>query len=328
MMPSRIDNNPADNPTEVLRALAETTRQRLLQLLAREELNVSEIVEILGQPQSTVSRHLQVLRKSALIEARRDRTETRYRMAAPSANTDHLSNLLLGWVRRSSLSSSLETRLHQVQEKRKNANGNFFDRLGGQWDHLRASAFGDVFTTEAFLALLPSDWIVADLGTGTGYLLPFLAGTFRNVYAIDPSPAMLRCAKLRARGQRLRNVVFRRGSLARLPLEDRSCHLAIACLVLHHVEDPSAALHEMRRILRPGGKFLLVEQQAHQFVEFHRAMQDRWTGFEPAELEKTAKRNGFENIQSRILTTTQTRKGMPETPRLFVMTGEAISKRR
>src|SRR6185503_14640817 len=102
--------------------------------------------------------------------------------------------------------------------------------------------------------LLPRPWTVADIGTGTGWLLPVLAGHFRRVLSVDPAPAMLACARQRVLERGATNVEFQHGDLGRLPIGDAACDLAIACLVLHHVEVPAAALAELYRVVRPGGR--------------------------------------------------------------------------
>jgi ArsR family transcriptional regulator len=318
-MPSALANALAG---QLFQALGDSTRQRLLQLLTREELSVSELVAILRLPQSTVSRHLRVLHAAGLALDRRDGTTVLYRPSEPQGGDEALQALLLNWIRSCPLSKRLEARLAVVLRKRRDQSVGFFDRMGSRWDTLRSDAFGEAFALEAFLALLPRHWTVADVGTGTGFLLPALAEHFQQVIAVDPAPAMLECARQRLAGQQPGNVGFHVGNLERLPLEAQTCDLAIACLVLHHVTKPPAALTEMHRILRHGGRLLVIEQEGHEYRGFHEAMQDHWWGFEPAALCEQVAAAGFDEIRHHALQTAKQGSGVVEVPSLFVLTGQ------
>jgi ArsR family transcriptional regulator len=302
--------------------LADPTRQKLLQLLLAEELNVSELVEILGQPQSTISRQLKILRSAGLAHDRREGTTALYSATEVPPDGADLKALLLGWLRQQPLPKAVRDRLRRVLERREDAAVGFFERIGNRWDDLRAEAFGEVFATEAFLGLLPREWTVADIGTGTGYLLPALAEHFRQVVAVDPAAAMLECARRRVTGGEYGQVTFHQGDLGHLPIGDQGCDLAIACLVLHHVEEPVEALAEMVRVLRPGGRILVVEQESHENQAFYERMQDRWWGFEAAGLARRLEEAGFQCVRHHRLATVRAKSGSAEAPGLFVVTGE------
>lgn len=202
--------------------------------------------------------------------------------------------------------------------RRRQMSEGFFRKLGRHWDTLREESFGVSFHLEGFLALLPAEWVVADVGTGTGYLLPPLANHFRQVIGVDPVPNMLEGARQRVELAGLDNVDLRGGHLSELPIEDESVDLAVAVLVLHHVPAPAQALKELRRILRKGGAILIVEQVAHESEVFRERMQDRWLGFEPAELSERLEGIGFQRVRSNALTTVERPADAPE---LFVVTG-------
>lgn len=307
---------------EVLRALADSTRQKLLRLLLSEELNVTELVTTLRLPQSTISRHLSVLRAAGLVHDRRDGTTALYSTTRTPANGDDLQPLLLEWLRQRPLPKVYQDRLRRVLRKRQDEAIGFFERLGNRWDELREEAFGEAFATEAFLALLPRRWTVVDIGSGTGYLLPTLAEHFRRVIAVDPAPAMLECARRRVAEHGARNVAFHQGDLGQLPIRDRACELAIACLVLHHIPEPAEALDEMYRVLRPDGQVLIVEQQIHENRAFYEMMQDHWWGFDPLDLTRSTAAAGFRCVRHHALTAVKDKPGSVESPGLFVVTGE------
>jgi ArsR family transcriptional regulator len=317
---TQVGGKPSAADTEmVLRALADPTRQRIVQLLATEELNVSELVEILRQPQSTISRQLKALRAAGLILDRRDGVTTFCRTRLRESAPRELASVLIGWFQEHPLPKALGQRLARVLRERRDGAGTIFERLGKRWDDLRAAAFGELFATQAFMALLPREWVVADIGAGTGYLLPVLADTFKQVIAVEPAAAMLECAKKRVVDHGANNVSFQQGDLSRLPIPDGACDLAIAFLVLHHVAQPPKALAEIHRVLRPGGHVLIVEQYAHENQRFYEAMQDIWWGFEPGELAELIKSAGFTAASHRPLAVDRVPSKDVDTPALFVL---------
>ncbi len=305
----------------VFRAVADKTRQQLLMLLLREELKVAELVEILGQPQSTISRHLQVLRDAGLVRDRRQGTSVCYSASSTSAAAEgDAAALVIDWCAKRPLPGVLRDRLEDAIRHRRDETRAFFQRLGHRWDGLRQAAFGETFAFEAFLALLPPDWTVADVGAGTGFLLPALARHFRRVFAIEPAPAMLECARQRMAKPGRAELVFLQEELAALSLPDRCCDLAVACLVLHHVTDPQAATAETLRILKPGGWLLLIEQAAHELTEFRELMQDRLWGFDPAVLCRQVTACGFEDARHTPLREPRGPGTSLDAPGLFVVT--------
>ncbi len=307
-------------PETMFKALADSTRWRTLGVLQRHELSVSELVDVLDQPQSTVSRHLRVLREAGLIRDRRMGSTRMYSVptSVDGQNESNLRSRLMAWSGEQTLPNALHHRIDVVMERRRDMSRRFFDRVGTEWDTLREESFGGRFHLEALVALLPRDWTVADIGTGTGYLLPTLAGHFRNVLAVEPSERMLETARNRLTYERLDNVSLHSGDLTHLPLDNLSADVAIAMLVLHHVPAPRAALGELYRILKPGGSVLLVEQAVHDHEAFHHRMQDRWWGFDAEELVLWLGEEGFADVAAHRLSSVE--QG-DDAPALFVVTG-------
>ena len=307
----------------IFRALADETRRRTLTVLRQHELSVSELVAVLDQPQSTVSRHLRVLRDASLIRDRRNGKAVLYSVAVSgsrSHDTDP-SGGVLDWLGQQALPRSIKGRLDTVLRKRKEMSRQFFDSLGHQWDTLREDSFGSRFELEAFMGLLPDNWTVADIGTGTGYMLPLLAGHFRRVIGVEPASRMIEAASERVEQEELKNVELRTGELEELPISKGSVDLALAVLVLHHVASPASAVSELRRISRPGGAVLLVEQFAHQSESFRTRMQDRLWGFDPSELVAWLVDAGFTDCRSVKLGTAELADDAPE---LFAVTARSI----
>lgn len=312
---------------EVLRALADSVRQKTMQVLIMEELSVSELVDVVQLPQSTVSRQLKVLREAGLIRDRRLGKTTLYRASEIGKEAEGVDRLLMDWLRRQPVSATIRKRLERRLRSRDRGGVGFFERLGKRWDELRISAFGEAFAFEAVMALLPSDWTVADIGCGTGFLLPALADHFHHVIAVEPAHAMLECARQRVVEHGATNVTYHHGELGVVPIEDSTCDLAIACLVLHHVPEPAAALAEMHRITRPGGRVLILEQDTHENQAFYETMQDHWWGFEAKELIARMQAAGFERIRRHELQSAGGRSSSMEAPDLYVLAGERPAAR-
>ncbi len=307
----------------VFKAMADNTRRRILQIVARQELSVSELVDCLSQPQSTVSRHLKVLRDAGLIQDRREGT-TVLCAAAASTNGDAqpLQDHMIEWIAQDELPKSVRQRLARVLTARQNQSHSFFSSVGHRWDQMRRDAFGDAFHLEGLSSLLPNDWVVAEVGVGTGMMLPVLANTFHEVIAVDPVPEMLDVARARCEVRKIKNVLFRQGDLGRLPIKDERVDLACAILVLHHVPAPAEALAEMGRILKPGGRLLIIEQRAHQLAEFHERMQDRWWGFESVSLARDVAAAGFDQVCHHNLASDPPPTRTIDAPELFVITAQ------
>lgn len=285
----------------LFKAIGDPVRLRLLHLLCAEELTVGELVRIIELPQSTVSRHLKTLHERRLIADRPVGAATYYRAAieADSRNGDTaLRDSLAGVLRASTLPPADRKRLDKVMALRERESGDFFDKLGLRWDALREDCFGPTFHLEAFLHLLPRDWTVADLGTGTGYLLPVLGGHFRRVIGVDMSQPMLELARHRLAESGIKNVSLRRGTLEELPIEDGAVDLAVALLMLHHLPAIEPALREIRRVLRPGGRLLIAELHPYENERFRTAMGDRRAGVNQKALVNWLSEAGFNAVES------------------------------
>lgn len=263
--------------------LADPTRLRLLHLLERQELGVVELCQVLRLPQSTASRHLKVLSDQGWVTSRRQATANLYRMAEgldPAAR--RLWRIARaeseGWAAARQDRLRLERRLRE----RRGAAQSFFAGAAGEWDRMRSELYGAAFGRAALLSLLPADWVVADLGCGTGSLAAELAPHVGRVIGVDQSAAMLRAARLRT--AELGNVELRRGALESVPLQGGSCDAALLVLVLAYVPEPTAVLAEAARILRPGGRLAVVDLARHDDESFRSRMGQASAGFEPDRL--------------------------------------------
>ncbi len=303
--------------TDRLALLSEMTRLRLLRLLETEELGVGELASILQLPQSTVSRHLKSLLEGGWIVRRSEGTASMYRLVNESLSEEarelwQLARRQLGeppQVRQD------EHRLKQILAKRETDTIAYFGRVGGEWDAIRGELFGSSFVDEALLALLPPQWTVADLGCGTGDIAVRLATLVETVHLVDMSKAMLAAARKRLAQHK--NVHFHHSDLTGLPLDDSSVDAAIISLVLHHVNHPATAIREAARILKPGGRLLVIDMLEHDREQYRQTMGHKWLGFKPAEMSEWFTSAGLGHLRTVHLPSDPQAKG----PDLFVMAG-------
>ncbi len=298
LSPRRPATEPAAGPqvsTHLARldSLADPARLRLLALLDGEELGVGELAEIVQLPQSSVSRHLKVLLDQGWIVSRSERTANFYSMAndelpAPArALWAVTQGELEGWPALEHDRLRLDRRLAERAE----GGRGFFAGVAEEWQTLRGELYGGLFSEAAITALLPRTWVVADLACGAGDLTLRLAPRVARVLAVDASPEMLAAAGRRTRA--FANVELHRADLAALPLADASCDAALLLLALTHVAAPAAAVAEMSRILKPGGRAVIVDLLRHDRDDFRRKMGQLRNGFGADELTRLLASAGF-----------------------------------
>ena len=150
---------------------------------------------------------------------------------------------------------------------------------------------GDRFGTDALLALLPSHWTVADFGCGTGQLAAELAPCVRQVVGIDNSKAMLKAA--RSHTKAFGNITLKQADLADVPLADKGCDAVLCVLVLTYLDQPGPVIQEMARVLKPGGKAVVIDLMLHDREDFRRSLGQRSMGFTPESLSELLHVNGL-----------------------------------
>ncbi len=304
-----------------METLADPTRLRLLRILERHELGVVELCDVLQLPQSTVSRHLKLLLDGRWLTSRKHGTTHLYRMT-PAPELDPPTRKLWqlareqtdAWATVQQDALRLARRLRERQRGRGRDSRDFFAGTAGRWDRLRRELYGQRFTTDAMLALLPSDYVVADLGCGTGHFAAELAPRVSKVIGVDNSTAMLKAA--RKRTSDLPNVELHRADLESLPLAPATCDAAMLILVLTYAADPALVLAEAARILKPGGKLVVVDLLRHDRDDFRRQMGQVHPGFAPADLSQMLTSSGFASPTVRALAPEPDVKG----PLLFLAT--------
>lgn len=301
-----------------LSALGDETRTRLLALLERGEFNVSELCQALQLPQPTVSRHLRTLADDGWLVVRSEGRQRHYRLAE---GLDEIHQDLWGVVRSSLRDFPVYARdaerARHVLAERKRRSAEFFAASAERWTELREDLFGARAEFSPLLGLLGSDWTVGDLGAGTGGLAEMMAPFVGRVIGVDRSRPMLDAAA--GRLEMLDNVELRVGELESLPLEDHELDLAVLSLVLHYVVEPSRVLEEAHRVLRAGGRLLVVDMQAHDRGPLYaHEMGHVWPGFEAGQLREWLTEAGFVRPVVRPLPPDPEARG----PRLFIATAE------
>jgi ArsR family transcriptional regulator len=212
-----------------------------------------------------------------------------------------------------------ERRLRAALALRRTKSQEFFSSASGQWDRLRDEMFGDRFHLAALAAFADPGWTVGDLGCGTGQVTAALAPFVARVVGVDGSAAMLQSAKRRLAG--FHNVDLRRGDLEALPVDDGRLDAATLMLVLHHVPEPGRALGEVHRVLKPGGRVLIVDMLPHDREHYRQQMGHVWLGFSEDHLRRMLEESGFGHVRLAPLAPDGRAKG----PGLFV--GTAVKPR-
>jgi ubiquinone/menaquinone biosynthesis C-methylase UbiE len=300
-----------------LASLADTTRSRILLLLDRHELSVSEICGVVQLPQSTVSRHLKALSDTGWVTSRAEGTSNVYTITRdmdPPAR--RLWLLVREHVGVTAAATQDQRRLQTALAERRTKSQEFFSSSGAQWDRLRDDLFSDRFHLAALAGLADADWIVGDLGCGTGQVTAALAPFVARVVAVDGSAAMVQAARKRLHA--LDNVDLRRGDLETLPLDDGRLDAALMMLVLHHAPEPSRALAEASRVLKPGGRALIVDMLPHDREHYRNQMGHVWLGFSETQIERLLAEAGF--VQMRVVALAPDAKA--KGPALFVATAQ------
>jgi len=273
------------------KALADPTRLRILSLTLSRELNVQELMEVLSMGQSRVSRHLRILTDGGLLACRREGLWAFYQAPADGAGRRFLDTVAPLLASEPLLDRDRE-RAAVLAAAGRGRSRKFFDALAPEWDRSKAELLGGSELEKEVLARLPDCAVAADLGCGTGSLLPGLAAKAAAVIGVDSSPRMLELAR-RACAASGAKVQLRLGELEHLPLREEEADAAVLNLVLHHLRLPVEGLREARRVLRPGGVLVLADLDRHQDPELAERFGDRWPGFAAGELEGWLAEAGF-----------------------------------
>lgn len=271
----------------LFRVLGDPARLRLLRALSIDRFNVTELTGILGLAQSGVSRHLGLLKDAGLVHEDRDGIFVYYRLARPANTASPLWKLLDEEFPRVATTEEMRADDARIQEVRRLRRENFDQHGGADTRDDRQLVPGRSWAAwSRALALLLPPLDVVDIGCGEGYLTLEAARWARKVVGVDRSAAVLTRARQLAERRRVTNVVWKRGEIERVPAADHSFDVALLSQTLHHAADPGRAIHEAARLLRPGGRVLILDLRTHDEAWVKHKLGDRWQGFDDATLSR------------------------------------------
>lgn len=285
----------------LMRLLGDEARLRLLRILSKEALNVTELTAVMGLAQSGVSRHLGLLKDARLVAEDRTGTYTWYRLHPDVVAAHGVFATVWPWLAATFEAATPATKADdsRLEEIRRVRRENFAQHAAGQERSQLVPGRSWAAWSRALGLLLPNV-DVADLGCGEGYLTLEAASWANKVYAVDRSADVLARAKAMAARRKIRNVVWKRGELEKLPLPDAGVDIAIASQALHHAADPSRALQEAYRVLRPGGRLLVLDLRQHDETWVQERLGDQWLGFSIETLDSLISTAGFSDVTVRL----------------------------
>ena len=287
-----------------LRLLSDPSRVRVMLLLAEEELSVAELQEILAASQSTISTHLSQLKQADLAEDRRTGKSVLYRLKPQRGTLAPMQAQLLDLLRHglADIEQAAGDRdaLALVLRKRKDKMRAYFDELAGRFGKSYIPGRSWQGLAETLLHLMPP-MVIADLGAGEGTFSQLLARRAERVIAVDNSKKMVQYGSKLARDHDLGNLDYRLGELESPPIDDASVDLAFFSQSLHHAQHPERAVAEAHRILKPGGRIVVLDLLRHHFEEARELYADVWLGFSEVEVRQFLESAKFSAVQTSLV---------------------------
>jgi ubiquinone/menaquinone biosynthesis C-methylase UbiE len=289
--------------TAMLKAAGEATRLRILALLAEAELTVSDLTEILRQSQPRLSRHLRLLAEAGLVERFREGSWAFFRLGERSGSAD-LARALIGRLKGDDPTVARDReRLAAVRAARASAAQNYFRRYAAEWDRIRQLHVADAAVEDAIRAALTDKPMRAllDLGTGTGRMLELFAPDIERGLGLDLSLDMLALARARLDRAGLKHCSVRRADIYDLALPRDSFDVVIIHQVLHFLDDSARAIAEAARVLRPGGRMLVVDFAPHDLEFLREEHAHRRLGFAAETVTQWLEAAGLDVVRQQTL---------------------------
>lgn len=279
-----------------LRAVGERTRLRILFLLTSGELTVKELTQILNQSQPRVSRHVKLMAEAGIIERYREGAWVFLRLGDAGAPGE-IAKIVARMVPADDevVQSDLQ-RLERIREIRTRRALRYFDQNAERWDKIRSLHVAEIEVENAMKRLVGRSQIehYLDIGTGTGRVLELFAPYAERAIGLDASHEMLAIARQRMEEAGLRHAQVRHGDLYQLPLQARTVDLITIHQVLHFLDDPGAALTEAARVLRPGGRLLIVDFAPHEQEFLREDQEHRYLGIKHEQIRRWSAGAGLE----------------------------------
>ncbi|MEI7790561.1 MAG: metalloregulator ArsR/SmtB family transcription factor [Alphaproteobacteria bacterium] len=318
-----------DRLVSMLRAAGDPTRLRLLLLLRQAELTVSELIEIVGQSQPRVSRHLKLLSEAGLVERFKEGSWVFCRAADRGTGAE--LGAAIAVLADPSLHEADKARLAHVRAARANAAASYFKSNAAEWERIRALHAPEKDVEAAIARHLTAAQIenFLDAGTGTGRMLELIAPNARRAVGIDVSPDMLAIARDRLLRADIHNAQVRLGDTYRLPFPNGTVGAGFDVVlfhqVLHYLDDPGTAVAEAARVMAPGGRLLIADFAPHREEFLREEFAHRRLGFSDREVESWLAGAGLANAGSETIAPTG--EGEKLTVKLWLATAKAKSKK-
>jgi demethylmenaquinone methyltransferase/2-methoxy-6-polyprenyl-1,4-benzoquinol methylase/ArsR family transcriptional regulator len=313
----------------MLRAAGDPTRLRLLLLLRQAELTVSELIEIVGQSQPRVSRHLKLLGEAGLVERFKEGSWVFCRAADRGVGAE-LGAAIAALADPASQESD-RARLAYVRQARAAAAAAYFKSNAAEWERIRALHAPEHEVEDAIARHLTSRTIenFLDAGTGTGRMLELIAPHAKRAVGIDVSPDMLAIARDRLLSANIQNAQVRLADTYRLPFPNGSVGAGFDVVlfhqVLHYLDDPGTAVAEAARVMTQGGRLLIADFAPHQEEFLRDEFAHRRLGFSDREVEGWFAAAGLANAGSETIAPQG--EGEKLTVKLWLATQKAKSKK-
>ena len=287
---------------KTLRIIADPTRIRILSLLRQEDLSVVELQEILAMGQSRISSQLSQLKQVGLVADRRSGKNIIYTFQKPDVEIGAARLLAAIELAAEDLEETRDdtAALKLALQKRKDKARAYFDQLAGKFGRTYCPGRSWKVLGETLLKLLPP-MVIADLGAGEGTFSQLLAQRAEKVIAVDNSEKMVEYGSKIARENGYENLEYRFGDIENPPIDDESVDLAFFSQALHHAEKPKAAIENAYRILRPGGRIVVLDLLKHSFEDAREMYADVWLGFSELEISKFLEGAGFEEVEMAVV---------------------------
>jgi ArsR family transcriptional regulator len=283
--------------------LADPTRLRLVLLLEQEELSVAELQDVMGMGQSRISSHLAQLKRAGVVADRRAGKNVYYgltRDGTLDATQAKVTELVRTLARELPETVRDRTALKVALRKRQDKAREYFDELAGKFGRSYVPGRSWQALAHTLITLLPAQ-NVADLGAGEGTLSQLLAKTAKKVIAVDNSPKMVEFGSKLATQHGFSNLEYRLGDIEDPPIEKGTIDLAVLSQALHHATHPQRAIAGAHRILRKGGRLVILDLLSHRFERARELYADHWLGFSEVQLHQLLEENGFSKIEVTVV---------------------------
>lgn len=285
---------------KILRLLGDKGRVRILRLLEKQDLSVAELQEILGMGQSRISMQLSQLKQAGFVEVRRSGKKSIYRATVPLGAQAILAEVLSRSPQEIAETAHDDAGLQLILSRRKDNLRAHFDDLAGRFgrDYVPGRSWKSL--SEMLLRLLPP-LVIADLGAGEGTLSLLLAQRAERVIAVDSSEKMVEYGVALAQRSEVKNLEYRLGDLEELPIASGEVDLVLMHQTLHHALQPQKAIEEAQRVLKPGGRIVILDLLKHELEAAHNLYGDVWLGFSQVKLIELLSKAHFQNVDVSII---------------------------